>query len=53
MGVSRCSSPSFGSDAAGSASDDTINVWQVSVIPCAVPGAYLSEEQQYTVTVLH
>ncbi len=47
MGVSRFSSPSFGSDAAGSASDGTINVWQVSVVPCAVPGAYLREQKQY------
>ncbi len=47
MGASRFSSPSFGSDAAGSASDDTINVWQVSVVPCAVPGAYLGEQKQY------
>lgn len=41
----RFSSPSFGSDAAGSASDDTVNVWQVSVVPCAVPGAYLTERK--------
>lgn len=36
--------PSFGANAAGSTSDDTVNVWQVSVIHCAVPGAHLRGE---------
>jgi len=43
--VCRFSSPSFSSDAAGPASDDTVDVWQVSVVPCAVPGAYLKERE--------
>lgn len=34
-------SPSFGSDAAGSARDGAVDVRQVGVVPCVVPGTDL------------
>lgn len=42
---SKLSSPPFGSNAAGSACDGTVNMRQVGVVPCVVPGTNLKARE--------